>query len=437
MNVRANNRSALKQRAESTTRLAFRGMSTLASGSVASKLIALASLPVITRLYAPADIGALSVFTGLLMLMVPLLTLQYHRGLPVPNGDAAAANLMALCLALMIGFSILLWLGLWAGAGVLFRLLSIEALLPFWWLLPLGVAIYAMVMILQLWATRRRTYSIIAGAEVGQSLAGNGSKIGLALLLPPPIGLILGHLIGLGGGAVWLVARFQSDFSRLHRQVRPARILSLARRHRGLPLYRTPSQLILIASAQAPVFFIAGVYGAATAGQFGLALMALSMPMNLIGRNMGKAFFGEAAHLGRSVPEALRSAVLRVTSILATIGVGIALVLHLAAPAFFPLMFGTEWAEAGQFASILALYLSFQFAAAPVMNVLSVLGREAVYLQLDLFRFTLMALVFGIAASAGLSVVQLIIAYSLGMVLHYLLCILVVFRELTLAENVH
>lgn len=405
-------------------------MATLAKGSAGAKLIGLASLPVITRLYAPADMGALSVFAAFLMLLAPLLTLQYNRGLPVPRGDAAAANLLILCLGLVLGLSGVLWAALWAAAGPVLGLVSMDALLPVWWMLPFGAAIFAVFSTLQLWATRRRTYRVMAEAEIGQSLAGNGAKIALAFAMPAPFGLVVGHVIAQGGGILWYLFRFNAEFKRLFRHVRLRRIRAMALRYRGFPQFRMPSQLLLLISAQAPVIFIAAVYGPATAGQFGLALLALSMPMNLIGRSMGKAFFGEAAHLGRSDSAALRRSVLEVTRVLAAFGAVIAIALLLLAPPLFPLIFGQDWSEAGRFAATLSIYLAFQFAAAPVMTVLSVLGREVVYLQLNLQRLVLMALLFTLAIALGLTAIQLIVVYSVVMALHFIVCYLKVLREL-------
>lgn len=427
---------SVSNRSRAFTSRVLKGMAVLAGGSGASKLIGLVSLPVITRLYTPGDMGALAVFASLLMLLVPTLTLQYHRALPVPRTDVAAANLLAVCLALILGLSGLLWLGLLAGGDPLLRILSVEVLAPVWWLLPLGTAILSSALSLQLWATRRRAYRIMAGAEVGQSLAGNGAKIGLAFVMAPPFGLVFGHMIAQGGAIVWLLARFWNELGRLRRHVSVSRMRVTARRHRGFPVYRMPSQLILLASSQAPVLFIAAIYGATTAGLFGLAMMALSMPMNLIGRTMGQAFFGEAAHLGRGDPAALRGAVLRVTALLAVIGAGIALMLVLAAPPLFPLVFGPAWAEAGHFAATLSIFLAFQFAAAPVMNVLSVLGREQVYFQLNLIRLALVVGVFGGTVVLELTAGRFVLLFSLVMGLHYLICYARVLRELRLSNRV-
>ena len=410
------------QVADASTRRAIRGMLTLATGAGAGKLIGIASLPIITRLYSPADIGALAVFASFLMLAAPLLTLQYRQALPVPRTDGAAINLLCLCASLIFGMSSFLAAALALAADPLFRALSMDAVASWWWMLPLGTAVYALFTTCQLWATRRRRYGAIARAEVTQSAAGNGAKIALAFALPPPLGLLVGHVVAQGGGIVQLGAVTVPDIARLWRHVTLRRVRTVARQYQGFPLFRLPSQLVLILSSQAPVFFIAAFFGAATAGQFGLAMMALSMPMNLIGRTMAKAFFGEMAHLGRRAGPEIRQSVLLLTRLLGAVGLVVALLLYFAAPPLFPLLFGPQWAEAGAFAAILAILVTFQFVAAPIMNVLSVFRREDVYLQLNLQRLCLVAAVFGCAYLFELPIDVTLLAYSMLLAMHYILC---------------
>ncbi len=404
---------------DAITRRALRGMATLASGAMASKLITLASLPLITRLYAPEHLGALSVFAGFVMLLAPLVSLQYDRGLPVAGRDAAAINLLALTMALIVAFSILLAAVLAVGAAPLLRLLSMEMLVPFWWMLPLGTFVYSSYLTLQHWATRRRSYRQMALASVAQSAAGNAGKLTLVFVLPAPLAILVGHVVALGGGAVILYGQFRSEFRRLGRHATLPRMRAMAKRHRSFPTFRLPSHLTLLLASQLPVFFIAGFYGAATAGQFGLAAMALSMPINLIGRKMGRAFFGETAELGSGDPEALRRAVRDVTRLLGSVGLVLTAFLVLASPSLFPFVFGAQWAEAGRFAAVLAIYLTAQFVAVPVMNVLTVVGREDLYLKVNLQRLGLALAVFLGTYLLDLDAFTAVLAYSLVLAAHY------------------
>ena len=73
----------------------FKGMATLALGSGMAKIIGLLSIQVLTRIYSPEDFGLLSVFTAMLLILTPLMTLRYELAVPLPSRDGAAMTLMA------------------------------------------------------------------------------------------------------------------------------------------------------------------------------------------------------------------------------------------------------------------------------------------------------------------------------------------------------
>ena len=80
----------------------FRGMLVLATGSGIGKIIGIAAIPILTRIYAPEDFGVLAVFTALVTIHAPLVTLRYVLALPLPRHDGVAFNLLVLstgCLA--------------------------------------------------------------------------------------------------------------------------------------------------------------------------------------------------------------------------------------------------------------------------------------------------------------------------------------------------
>ena len=415
---------------EETTRRVLRGMTTLASGSVAAKLIKLLTLPVITRLYAPEDIGALAVFAALVLLLVPAVTMQYSRGLPIAAGDAAAMNLLAVAATCSLLLSLILGAVLALGASPLLHMLSMQALLPFWWMLPLGALCGGSYLTLQLWATRKRSFRGMAGAEIAKGASASLGKIALFFFLPGAFALILASVMSQIGAVGVLAAQLRQDLRRLARHITLRRMRAMAWRHRSFPTFRLPSHLTLLMASKMPVFYLAAGHGPATAGQFGLAMLALSAPMTLIGRSMGKAFFGEAARIDRATPAALRRTVVSVTRILAGIGLLITAAIMLGAPALFPLIFGAQWAEAGQLAAVLSLFLTGQFVSAPVMSTLSVIKREDIYLQVNLQRLALAGSVFFFAYQLELSAMNTVLTYSIVLTLHYALTFWRVYRSI-------
>src|SRR5690606_12731715 len=77
----------------------FKGMITLALGSGGARLIGLAAIPLLSRLYSPEDFGLLAVFSSMVLILAPLVSLRYVLALPLPRRDGTALNLLALSMA--------------------------------------------------------------------------------------------------------------------------------------------------------------------------------------------------------------------------------------------------------------------------------------------------------------------------------------------------
>lgn len=91
-------------------------------------------------------------------------------------------------------------IALWALAPALLGLFSVEALIPWWWLILVGVVATAAYELLTYWAMRERNYKVIASTNVWQSAVGSIVKIGLGVLALQPAGLLVGQVVAQGGG---------------------------------------------------------------------------------------------------------------------------------------------------------------------------------------------------------------------------------------------
>ena len=172
----------------------FRNMTMLASGIGASKIVAAMTLPVITRIYLPEHMGVLAVFSALTALIVPFGSLRYTMALPLPKNDGIALNLAVFCGVCLLFTFILVFLVLWWGAQALFEMLSMEKLVPFWWLVPVAAAGTGLYELLTSWAVREKAFRPMAKSKVWQAILGGITKIGLGLLGFKPSGLLLGQV---------------------------------------------------------------------------------------------------------------------------------------------------------------------------------------------------------------------------------------------------
>lgn len=397
----------------------FKGMATLALGSGTARLIGIAAIPILTRLYSPEDFGILAVFSALILILAPLLTLRYVLAIPLPRHEGMAFNLLVLSVGLMFIITLLATLILWVFGEPLLALFSMEVLAPWWWLIALGLLAAAIYEMLTLWATRQRNYRVIASTHVWQSVLGSITKVALGLLAFKPFGLLVGQVVTQGGGSLKLVNNFQNDFKNNYHYLRWSRMRIVAWRYRGFPIYRVPSQFLMAFSVQAPLLFIAMLYNPQTTGQLGLALMAIGLPVQLFGRTLAKAFYAEAASLGNKQSVEIRQMTYAVLKRLAFFSLLPALALYLFGPAIFKLAFGERWELAGTFASILAVYLVFQFIQTPVSHVFYLFDGQKALLWLNVQRVVIILGCFGGAYILELSAELSIWIYSFALSAHY------------------
>ena len=381
-------------------------------GSIVARVIGFAALPILTRLYAPEDFGVLAIFTALVLLIKPFLSLRYAMAIPLPQRDDMAMNVLVLSLLVALGAAAILLTALAIFPGRTLDILHSDAIRPYAWLLLFSLPLVGLGECMSGWATRKRSYGLMAKREVFAKATSEATKLALGLLALKPLGLLIGQVLFQAGGALGFLRRFWGEFVALWPHVTPRRIWFAARYYRGFPLYRLPSQALLAYAMQAPLLFTAGTYGTAISGQLGLALTTLAMPLNLMGNSMGRAFYAEAANLGRKRPREIADAMLRVQLQLFIVGMGPTVALMFFGPDLFTLVFGSQWLMAGQFASSLAVYLLLQFVSAPVMQVLNVLNRQGAFLAINILRAVMIAGLFWAVAHLDIPVADFVRIYG-------------------------
>lgn len=405
-------------------------MVTLALGSGIGRIIGIASIPVLTRLYSPADFGVLAVFTALVAILAPLVTLRYALALPLPRHDGVAMNLLVLSTGLMLGLSAFFTLLLWLWGEALLALVSMQVLAPWWWLIALGILGTAAYELLTMWATRRRAYKLIAQTNVTQSAAGALVKIGLGLAALQPLGLLVGQVVAQTGGVGRLFSGFWAEMRAHMRHLSVSRMRKAAWRHRGFPIWRVPSQFLMVFSVQAPILFMGALYEPETVGQFGLAMMALTAPLSLIGRSAGSALYGEASNAIKTNRPLVLKMCKETQLRLFIFALPPAAVLIVGGEFIFTVLFGESWVEAGRYASLLSVFLIFQFTSAPLIQVMNLLAKQSVFFVINVIRFLALLAVFGLAHSLALESGTAVLIFSLFSAVFYLAVSLFVLHEM-------
>ncbi len=387
----------------------------LSFGTLGGRLIALAALPVVTRLYSPEDFALLAVYLALVSTLAVAACLRLEIAIPMVETEGEAADLLALALSVLALVTALLVLPALLMPERVAAALGAPALAPYLWLVPLGVAMAGSYSALQFWATRARRFGTIARTRVGQAAAGVTAMLALGWAGTAPFGLLLGNMLNIGAGGISLAASaLVRDGARL-RDVRLRNLAPTFRRNRRYPLFSTPEALFNVAGAQVPVLLIAA-YAGAEAGFLLLAMQVMAAPMTLLGSSISQVYVSRAPtefREGRLAPFTL--AIMRR---LVLVGVGPLILLGALAPWVFPWAFGADWARSGQIVAWLVPWMALQFIASPVSMVMFVVGRQRAMLALTTLGLGLR--VGAVWIALNLPSAPVIAGFVTGSILYYL-----------------
>lgn len=358
----------------------FRRFMALAGGSITGQFAMIAVLPIITRLYEPADFGMLGAFTAIVMLVLPVACLRFDIAIPIPADQDDARTLAVLGALASAVISVLVM-----GALLVFR----SDLPPeyasvfqrFGWLIPLTIWAGSLFSLAQFWAIRQNMFRTLAFSHVSRGTLGATTQVGLGLGGVGSIGLLLGQAIYMGLGVFILLRSFLRQELAGLRRLRPYALVQAARKYWRFPVFSTPEALLDSAGMQLPLLLIASFSGVETAGLLYLAQRVTRIPVGLVGSNLSRVFIGEAPK--QLAKGTLFGFTVRIWGMLLLAGLPAVLLVTVSMPYLSTALFGPKGGDAGHIVFLLLPATLFQFCIMPVSSALHVLSKQAVALTLQ------------------------------------------------------
>ena len=351
----------------------LRATVTLLMGGALAQLVPLLLGPVLARLFTPQAFGVFTTFSTVAATVAVVACGRYEFALPMARDEDEAAVLLALCAR--IGLLVLVL------SVPLAALLNMTGHLPLPWLLPLAVAAAGALQLLIMWSNRAQRFRALAisrvlqygGAALFQVALGGalwwsarqpaGAEAAWALVIAPVLAGVLAALVLVqpapaGGWRALLPARAHPGMQQAMRQV--------AVKFRDFPLLNTPHAFLGALQDALAVAMLVAFSGHAAAGFWGLGLRYLKAPATLVGSAVSQALY---PRLAGAQPADAQRAVRQIMALLGAVALGLMLVLMVAGPWLFRLVFGAAWQEAGELARALAPFIAVHFVAAPLAVV--------------------------------------------------------------------
>ncbi|PMG95095.1 hypothetical protein BCU81_00045 [Vibrio breoganii] len=337
-------------------------------------------------------------------------------------------NISFLCLALSAVVNIILFFLMCIDPYYVNAFLVKNDLSEYWYLIPLVAFLFSIQEILTVWTIRIKKFGSLSRSAIFQSFSNSGSKVILGNYSATTQSLIYALIITYITGIIVLISGFSKNVK--INTIKISKMLFLIRYYRNIPLYRLPSQAVLSFCMNMPVLYISTMYNPHTTGQLGLALTVLALPIDLIGKTIGQAFYGSIAQLGRNRPKDIYELSKDVVGKLFLCSLLPFLIIFTYGNELFTFIFGSNWLDAGLYAEILSIYIVANLISSPIVNVLNVLNKNKSYLFINLFRLLIVGLGFYFSYYQELDIKETLWIYSLCITTHYILSLLYIFRVL-------
>jgi O-antigen/teichoic acid export membrane protein len=407
-------------------------MTLLSGGTFLGQAILMLSSPLLTRLYTPAEFGALAVFTALASMLIVGMALRYEFAVPVCRDEEDALGMVAVSAIAVTALALLLGLLVLALGDPLARLLGLHGHPGLLWLLPPVLWLWGLTLPLSGWSIRRGSFRLQAAGNVAQFAAQASAQLGLGVLGVGGGGLVVGYSLGPVARLAFLLRALGAEDRRRLRRLPLARLRALARAHWRYPVFSSSSSVLQSASQMLPAVLVAALYGPAAAGLFGLTQRVLGAPVRMLGEAASQVFLGEIARLEGA---ALHRLFRRTALLFLAAGLVGATPFLLAGPGLFALVFGESWREAGTLVQLLVPLYVARFIVVPVSQTLNVTGRQHLHLTASTLNVLALAGSFGAGAALALPMTTTVLLYSAGSTAAFLFYLAAAWRAARLAAR--
>ena len=391
-----------------------RSVVALASGTAVAQLLLALAVPLLARLYTPADYGSLAVYSSTLTVLLVMASLRYELAIPLPEDHTTAGSLLVLTFVLLGVTTVLVSLLVWVLGDAFVAAVKVPALFPYRWLIPLGFLGAGTYQALSYWAIRRSEFSRVARTKLSQGVAQVVAQVALGFARAGAPGLLIGDAIGRVSGAGGLAALALRDRPTVG--VTRASLVAAARRYRRFPVLTTWAGLLNVGSLQFPSILFAASFGAAAAGLYALSYKMLVLPTMLVGQAVGQVFLSRAASVAQD-PERLRRLTERTALVLFAGGLPIFAAVGLGGPRLFATLMGDKWEQAGRYAQVLAPWFVVWLVSSPLSGLFSVREWQGSALAFSAFEFVLRLGSLLIGAHRGSPMLAVVLLSASGVVI--------------------
>lgn len=382
-------------------------------GPLASQAFAIALLPVLFRLYAPADFGIWAAIQAAAVTAGSLLSFRFDLGLVIERDSVAASNLffaiicVVCAVALLLGFLLVLSMGSLREFGVG----PLPAALGWGWLALVGLGVAC-----QTWLMREGAFAQISTGTVVNAIVANLVQLGGAMS-GDGVWLVIGSVVGQAAATLFYARSVRRSAGAPLRPVNTHAMIAALASNRRFLQFSLPFTVLSLLRERAPIF-IAGAFGtAAQVGLYSQAWRLTHLPSAFTSAALRPVFFHRAATEGLAAQGPVIDRIMRWLLVVSSPWMAL---LVFGGDTLFAIVLGPRWQGVGGLSAILVLPASLFMMTNWMDRLLDSIGRQDLNLKLEaVAAISSVGCLWAVLAS-GRSLPEAVALQSVALTLSYL-----------------
>jgi lipopolysaccharide exporter len=365
----------------------LKNLAKLFSGNVIGQLIAIISIPIITRLYTVDAYGVYAVFLALVVIMSATSSLGLHLAILIPKNASEAKSVFRLAISIHILFCLFVTSVLVLFNQSISNILGLSSVGNMIFTIPLLVFLQGLYLILTYYCVREKKFGRVGLSRVIEATVDRGSAIGATFIWPASAFLlVVSRALSNAVSTIYLLHALISNRSSREKEAVHYRLLLT--KYRGYIVYNAPSILLINATVQLPTVIIGAMYATNLAGLYALAYRLVSVPVTAMGGALSQLYTQRIAKA--SANQSMQS-VENDTGILFVGLFSVLLIpfclLVVIGEDLFSFFLGPDWEDAGVYAQYLSLFVMTNLLVQTFGGLFDVLNRQRIRLIFHSFSF--------------------------------------------------
>jgi O-antigen/teichoic acid export membrane protein len=367
----------------------------LGTGTILAQIISLVSIPIISRIYNPAEYGHLTLMLSVTAILIPVATFRIETLIVVSDTDEEAAELLSISANLALIVSATLFAIAFIKYFIFENSSFMHALITSLLFAMVLIAQSIGVLMVQV-ALRAHKDSDIARSSVIQNLSISFAQVVTGIWSPSGSALISSYVAGriVGISPLWRETR--KILSKRGRDSRRTLEKYMTQLKASRPLVF--ASVIDSAILGLPIILISTQFGLQYSGYIGITQTILTVPITLVGGAFGSVILSELSsniRVNQDSTDKNAKIIRTFSKYLFYFSTAFAIVTLLFGSAFFKLIFNDNWSEASRLVGYLAVPFGVSLLWQPLMSVYFASQQWNKYLKISISR-----LVFSMSAAA-------------------------------------